>query len=109
MRALGPMLAIVAAGTAILTAVSVSAAVPPYPTWESSAAFGAWNNGGFILYNNEWNPTAGPQTIWADSYANWGVQSIQAAGNTAVREPWWDSRYGRGGGDAGWDGWRGGG
>jgi hypothetical protein len=83
-RALIPMLAIAATGAAILTAVSVSAAVPPHPKWESSAAFGAWNNSGFILYNNEWNPTAGPQTIWADSYANWGVQSIQAVGNTAV-------------------------
>jgi hypothetical protein len=61
-----------------------SPAIPPDPVWESSAPFGAWNNGGFILYNNEWNPSAGPQTIWADSYSHWGVQSNQAAGNVAV-------------------------
>ena len=29
-------------------------------------------------------PLAGPQTIWADSYRHWGVESTQQAGNTAV-------------------------
>ncbi len=61
-----------------------SAAIPSNPAWESSAPFGAWNNAGFIVYNNEWNSSAGPQTIWADSYSYWGVRSDQAAGNTAV-------------------------
>lgn len=69
---------------AVVSAAASAAAIPPNPAWESSAPFGAWNNGGFIVYNNEWNPTAGPQTIWADSYRLWGVQSDQAAGNTAV-------------------------
>jgi hypothetical protein len=80
-------LAIAATSAAVIiavAAVTASAAVPAHPSWQSSAPFGAWNNGGFILYNNEWNSTAGPQTIWADSYSHWGVQSVQAAGNTAV-------------------------
>jgi hypothetical protein len=83
-RTLMPLMAIVAVGAAVITAVSAVAAVPSHPSWESSARFGAWNNGGFIVYNNEWNPTAGPQTIWADSYNHWGVQSNQAARNVAV-------------------------
>jgi len=70
------------AGTAVAGAAAAAAA--PRPKFESAAPFAAWNNGGFILYNNEWNPSAGPQTIWGDSYGNWGVQSDQAAGNTAV-------------------------
>jgi hypothetical protein len=53
--------------------------IPKHPRWKSSQPFGAWNNGGFIVYNNEWNTSqAGPQTIWADSYHYWGVQSKQA-------------------------------
>jgi hypothetical protein len=70
--------------TATVTAAPASAGIPPNPVWKSSAPFGAWNNGGFILYNNEWNGTHGPQTIWADSFHHWGAESTQAAGNTAV-------------------------
>jgi hypothetical protein len=83
-RALGLLLAIAVVTASTLAAVTASAAVPAHPAWESSARFGAWNNGGFIVYNNEWNSSAGPQTIWADSYHHWGVQSDQAAGNVAV-------------------------
>ena len=78
-RAVIPLLA-----AAAITVVTASAAMASGPTWQTSAPFGAWNNGGFILYNNEWNQSAGPQTIWADSYHHWGVRSGQAAGNTAV-------------------------
>jgi hypothetical protein len=83
-RALRFLLAAAVVTSGAATAVSASAAVPAHPAWESSARFGAWNNGGFIVYNNEWNSSAGPQTIWASSYRSWGVQSVQAAGNTAV-------------------------
>jgi hypothetical protein len=77
--------ATIASAAAIAAAViPASAAIPSNPKWESSAPFGAWNNGGFIVYNNEWNSSAGPQTIWADSYHYWGVESRQAKGNTAV-------------------------
>jgi hypothetical protein len=70
--------------TGPLLASSALASIPSNPAWESSAPFGAWNNGGFIVYNNEWNQPTGPQTIWADSYHHWGAESNQAAGNTAV-------------------------
>ena len=79
-RAAIPLLA----AAAVTVVVTASAAMASGPAWESSAPFGAWNNGGFIVYNNEWNKSAGPQTIWADSYHHWGVQSDQAAANTAV-------------------------
>ena len=80
----------VAAAVAAIAAVSAaavipaSASIPSHPKWKSSAPFGAWNNGKFIVYNNEWNSSAGPQTIWADSYHYWGVESTQRKGNTAV-------------------------
>jgi hypothetical protein len=79
--------AVIAAVAGLAVAGTASAAVagiPSHPMFESSAPFAAWNDGGFILYNNEWNPSAGRQTIWVDSYGNWGVQSDQAAGNTGV-------------------------
>jgi len=79
--------AVAVAAIAAVTAAAVipaSASIPSHPRWKSSAPFGAWNNGGFIVYNNEWNSSAGPQTIWANSYHDWGVQSTQAKGNTAV-------------------------
>jgi hypothetical protein len=77
-------LAVATGATAMTAAASAKPAsrpttVPKHPKWESSKPFGAWNNGGFIVYNNEWNTSqAGPQTIWADSYHHWGVQSKQA-------------------------------
>jgi hypothetical protein len=47
-------------------------------TWSSSDNFGQWSNGGYTIYNNVWAPTGyGPQTIWANSYSNWGVWSQQ--------------------------------
>jgi len=78
------LLAAVAVTAFAMSAVPAAASIPSHPRWESSAPFGAWNNGGFILYNNEWNQPTGPQTIWSDTYHFWGVESTQAAGNTAV-------------------------
>ncbi|HEY3905327.1 MAG TPA: hypothetical protein VGM14_15570 [Streptosporangiaceae bacterium] len=75
-------LAIAAAMT--ILAGPAFAAGPASPRWSSTAPFGAWNNSGLIIYNNEWNQPTGPQRIWADSYHSWGAQSNQAAGNTAV-------------------------
>lgn len=55
------------------------AAIPLHPAWKSTAHFGIWRNGGFNVYNNEWNTAeAGPQIIWANSYQHWGVESTQA-------------------------------
>lgn len=71
---------------AAVTAAAAPAfgAVPSSARWKSSARFGAWHNGGLIVYNNEWNGSAGPQTNWANSFRHWGVESTQRAGNTAV-------------------------
>jgi hypothetical protein len=73
-----------AAATVIASAVPAAAAIPRDARWKSSAAMASWNNGGYLVDNNEWNQSAGPQTVWADSYQHWGVQSTQQAGNTAV-------------------------
>jgi hypothetical protein len=80
----GACAAAVAAAVAV-PAGAAHAGIPAKPRWKSSAPFGAWNNHGFIVYNNEWNTSvAGPQTIWANSYRDWGVQSKQAS-TTAVK------------------------
>ncbi|GAB3974163.1 cellulose binding domain-containing protein [Plantactinospora veratri] len=58
---------------------TTSAAPTPTPTrpgsaaWTSSDQWGTWTNGGYTLYNNIWGSGAGTQTIWANSYSNWGV------------------------------------
>lgn len=56
---------------------SPSSSPSPSPTgsasWTSSEQWGTWTNGGYTLYNNIWGSGAGPQTIWANSYSNWGV------------------------------------
>jgi hypothetical protein len=64
-----PLIALV---TALATATAASAAV-----WWSTAKFGSWSNGGYTLYNDVWGSGAGPQTIWANSFSNWGVWSNQ--------------------------------
>ncbi len=73
-----------AAITTAVTAATAFAAIPANPKWESSATFGIWKNGGFFVFNDAWNTAPGPQTIWADSYHYWGVESDQAAGNVTV-------------------------
>ena len=78
------LVALLAAAAAFMAAGHALASVPAHPKWHSSDPFGAWHNGGYIVYNNEWNSSHGPQTIWANSYKYWGASSTQAAGNTAV-------------------------
>ncbi|MBB3111539.1 hypothetical protein FHS18_003607 [Paenibacillus phyllosphaerae] len=41
--------------------------------WGSSDQWATWSNNGYILYNNVWGSGAGAQSIWANSYSNWGV------------------------------------
>jgi hypothetical protein len=77
--------AIAGPGLALCATIPAHASMPPSPVWESSAPFAIWQNGRFDVYNNEWNKgVAGPQTIWADSYHHWGVESIQAS-TTSVK------------------------
>ncbi|PRY39448.1 glycoside hydrolase family 12 protein [Umezawaea tangerina] len=42
-------------------------------TWSSTDKWGTWSNGGYTVRNDVWGSGAGPQTIWANSYSNWGV------------------------------------
>jgi hypothetical protein len=73
-----------AGGRAPFAAMSV----PADATWVSSAPFGSWNNGDFIVYNNAWNTAAaGPQRIWADSFHVWGVASRQSATGSVKTYP----------------------
>lgn len=66
-------------------ASSVRARLPEHVAWESAAKLGSWNDSGFVVFNNEWNKAeAGPQTIWADSFDHWGVESTQA-NSTSVK------------------------
>jgi hypothetical protein len=78
------LVALLAACAAFMAVGPAFASVPAHPKWQSSDPFGAWHNGGYIVYNNEWNGSHGPQTIWANSFKYWGTSSTQAAGNTAV-------------------------
>ncbi|MEV4577544.1 hypothetical protein AB0K16_30310 [Nonomuraea jabiensis] len=58
----------------VLAMVAVLFAPPALAaTWSSTDRWGTWSNGGYTLYNNIWGSGAGPQTIWANSYSNWGV------------------------------------
>ncbi len=66
--------------TAVLVAGSVLAlaAAPAHAAvWWSTDRWASWSNGGYTLYNDVWGSGAGPQTIWANSYSNWGVWSDQ--------------------------------
>jgi Glycosyl hydrolase family 12 len=40
--------------------------------WSSSAKFGTFSTGGYIIENDVWGANPGPQTIWANSSSNWG-------------------------------------
>lgn len=50
------------------TSITVLAA-----TWSSSDQWASWTNGGYTIYNDVWGSGAGAQSIWANSYSNWGV------------------------------------
>ncbi|HKR68604.1 MAG TPA: hypothetical protein VJT16_07195 [Streptosporangiaceae bacterium] len=78
------LVALLAAAAAFMAAGPAFASIPAHPKWRSSDPFGSWHNGGYIVYNNEWNGGHGPQSIWANSYKYWGAVSKQKAGNTAV-------------------------
>jgi hypothetical protein len=68
--------------TMALTATSAYAA-----TFTSSAKFASWNNGGYTVFNNVWGSGAGPQTIFANSFGNWWVNSNQPNTNGVKSYP----------------------
>src|SRR2546430_9487372 len=66
-RRLVPALAL-AVLAILVTANAAYAAV-----WSSTNQWASWSNGGYVLNNDVWGSGAGPQTIWANSFSNWGV------------------------------------
>ncbi|WP_435866227.1 glycoside hydrolase family 12 protein [Streptomyces xinghaiensis] len=59
---------------AALAGLTTLASAPAHAAvWSSSEQWGTWSNGGYTLYNNIWGSGTGPQTIWANSYSDWGV------------------------------------
>jgi hypothetical protein len=65
-------LAVAAVASAVVVALFLPTAAHA-ATWSSTDKWGTWSNGGYTLYNDVWGSGAGPQTIWANSYSNWGV------------------------------------
>lgn len=61
----------VAAAFVALLGLSTSAAYAA--VWSSSDQWATWSNGGYTVRNDVWGSGAGPQTIWANTYSNWGV------------------------------------
>ncbi|AGF56284.1 MULTISPECIES: GH12 family glycosyl hydrolase domain-containing protein [Clostridium] len=53
-------------------AVKASAAA-----WSTTDKYGSWSNGGYTFNNDVWGSGAGAQSMWANSYSNWGVWSAQ--------------------------------
>jgi hypothetical protein len=47
--------------------------------WKSAEQWGNWTNGGYTIYNNIWGSGAGKQTVWANTYSNWGVHADHPA------------------------------
>ncbi len=41
--------------------------------WGSTDRWATWANGGYTIENDVWGTNPGPQSIWANSYSNWGV------------------------------------
>jgi hypothetical protein len=70
LRSLVTSLAVVAIG---MSTVQVAHAA----TWSSTDKYGSWSNGGYTVRNDVWGGGAGPQSIWANSYSNFGVFSDQ--------------------------------
>ncbi|MFC1402978.1 MULTISPECIES: GH12 family glycosyl hydrolase domain-containing protein [Streptacidiphilus] len=62
----------VAASALMLTATDASAA-----TYTSSDQWASYTSGSYTIYNDEWGSGYGSQTLWANSYADWGVSSTQ--------------------------------
>lgn len=45
------------------------------PRWTSAEKFAEFPSAGYVVRNNIWGQGPGPQTIWADSHARWGVHA----------------------------------
>ena len=45
------------------------------PRWTSAGKFAERPSAGYVVRNNVWGKGPGPQTIWANSFAQWGVRA----------------------------------
>ena len=66
-----------AAGLVSLLTVALMTTTAYAATWSSTDRWATWSNGGYTIYNDVWGSGAGPQSIWANSYHDWGVSSNQ--------------------------------
>jgi len=63
--------------SALVLLLALSTVTAQAAVWSSTDKFGSWTNNGYQLNNDVWGSGAGPQTIWANSFSNWGVWSNQ--------------------------------
>lgn len=64
---------------AAATALMLTATVAQAAAYQSSDRWASYNNGGYTIYNDEWGSGYGSQTLWANTYKDWGVYSTQPA------------------------------
>ena len=64
---------------AAATALMLTATVASAAAYQSSDRWASYNNGGYTVYNDEWGSGYGSQTLWANTYKDWGVYSTQPA------------------------------
>jgi len=68
---------------ASMMACRKSATVPSTGTqeveanWSTTAQYGSYTTDGYTFNNDIWGSGAGSQTLWVNSYSNWGVWSDQ--------------------------------
>jgi hypothetical protein len=49
------------------------------PKWTSTEKYPEYPTSGYVVCNDIWGEGPGPQSIWADSYARWGVHADHPA------------------------------
>ncbi|WP_328906910.1 hypothetical protein OG230_30265 [Streptomyces sp. NBC_00234] len=65
---------VLAPAAAVAALIGFAAAPAHAAIWSSSDQWGNYaTSDGYTLYNNIWGSGAGPQSIWVNSSANWGV------------------------------------
>jgi hypothetical protein len=68
--------AVLSAGCgAAFPAAAVASPSALKPHWSSTAPFGEWTSGPYSINNDVWGKGVGPQTLWANSVADWGVHA----------------------------------
>jgi hypothetical protein len=73
MRRRSLLTAALAAPLATAGAVGALQSPAQAAAWYSEDRWGKWTDGAFTLNNHVWGDGGGPQSIWANSYSNWGV------------------------------------